>query len=84
MMFLKASFLACAALLLSRSFAAPLSSKKLKTTNSVYPDLLEATTEELAKGLKKGLFTSVDLVNVSFIPSSFACCSSQLALNAER
>jgi hypothetical protein len=36
-------------------------------TNSVYPDLLEATTEELADGLKKGLFTSVDLVNVRFI-----------------
>ena len=65
MMFLKASFLACAALLLSSSFAAP-SPEKSNTTNFLYPDLLEATTEELAEGLKKGLFTSVDLVNVSF------------------
>ncbi|KAF7509023.1 hypothetical protein GJ744_008418 [Endocarpon pusillum] len=62
MLFLKASFLACAALLLSTSFAAP-APKKSNTTNVLYPDLLEATTEELAEGLKKGLFTSVDLVN---------------------
>lgn len=76
MMFLKASFLACAALLLSSSFAAPLSPKKSNITNFVYPDLLEATTEELAEGLRKGLFTSVDLVNVRFIPSSSGCCPS--------
>lgn len=34
-----------------------------KGTKSVYPSLLEATTEELASGLQAGLFSSVDLVN---------------------
>lgn len=83
MLFLKASFLACAALLLSSSFAAP-APKKSSTTNLLYPDLLEATTEELAEGLKKGLFTSVDLVNVIFIPPSSRCRSSWLHLDAEK
>jgi hypothetical protein len=73
MMFLSARFVACAAVLLS-SVSLVASSPKGKAypkpfngTNSVYPGLLEATTEELAEGLKKGLFTSVDLVNVSFL-----------------
>lgn len=54
------SFSACTAILLlfvSASLSA------LIGTNSVYPGLLEATTDELASGLQAGLFTSVDLVN---------------------
>jgi amidase len=60
-----AKFLACTALLSSLLFLGTAwgvpNSKKAD-----FPSLLEATTEELAEGLKKGLFTSVDLVNVSF------------------
>jgi hypothetical protein len=66
-MLFKSSFLAWAVLLLSSSsllYAAP---TKDNGDKPAYPGLLEATTEELAGGLKKGLFTSVDLVNVSFI-----------------
>jgi hypothetical protein len=66
-MFFKASFLACAALLLSSSSLLSAAPTKSNGTKSVYPGLLEATTEDLAGGLKKGLFTSVDLVNVSLI-----------------
>jgi hypothetical protein len=38
---------------------------------SSLPLLLDATTEELTLGLEAGNFTSVDLVNVSFVPSHF-------------
>lgn len=34
------------------------------------PSLVDATSDELLSGLKQGLYTSVDLVNVSF-PSRF-------------
>jgi hypothetical protein len=78
MMFVSARFVACAALLLS-SVSLVASSPKGKSypkpshgTDSIYPGLLEATTEELAEGLKKGLFTSVDLVNVSFLPNELS------------
>ncbi len=61
-----ARFLACTVLLssswlLGTAWASP--HGKRASTN--FPGLLEATTEDLAEGLKKGLFTSVDLVNVS-------------------
>lgn len=36
-----------------------------ENTNSGFPDLYEASIAELQDGLKKGLFTSVDLVKVS-------------------
>ena len=35
-----------------------------------FPPLIEATTEDLITGLESGLFTSVDLVTVSHMPSS--------------
>ena len=34
-------------------------------TNGIFPRLIEATTDDLVAGLDSGLFTSVDLVNVS-------------------
>jgi hypothetical protein len=64
-MFFQSSFLAWAALFLSSSSLLSAAPTKVNGGNSGYPGLLEATTEELAGGLKKGLFTSVDLVNVS-------------------
>jgi hypothetical protein len=75
MMFLSARFVACAALLLSTVSVVASSAKGKSYPNpsngadSIYPGLLEATTEELAEGLKEGLFTSVDLVNVSSLPN---------------
>lgn len=66
-MILSTRFLTCAVLLLSSlSLAASLPGKPSGSRDD-YPGLLEATTEELARGLRRGLFTSVDLVNVSFI-----------------
>jgi hypothetical protein len=81
MMFLTAVFPgACTSLLLlplllfssslfPSSWAAPSSyPRSANGTTSVYPGLFEATTEEVVSGLESGLFTSVDLVNVSFTP----------------
>lgn len=73
MMFLTSRSVACVALLFS-SLSLLVSTSPVAShhpshshgKNAVYPDLIEATTEELAFGLEKGLFTSVDLVNVSF------------------
>lgn len=84
MMFFKASFLACAALLLSSSSLVSAAPKKSNGTDSVYPGLLEATTEELAEGLEKGLFTSGDLVNVSFILAAYGCSSPSAYVEAEQ
>ena len=38
-----------------------------------YPDLLDTTIEELADGLKSGLFTSVDLVKVGDLVFILRC-----------
>ena len=37
-----------------------------ETSNATLPDLYEASIAELQDGLQKGLFTSVDLVMVSY------------------
>lgn len=42
-----------------------LSSSLSTTTQRVFPDLYEASIEELQSGLEAGHFTSVDLVKVS-------------------
>lgn len=42
-----------------------LSSSLSTTTQGVFPDLYEASIEELQSGLEAGHFTSVDLVKVS-------------------
>lgn len=39
---------------------------------SQFPDLYEASITELQDGLQKGLFTSVDLVKVSWLPRVLA------------
>lgn len=44
-----------------------------------FPPLIEATTEDLITGLESGLFTSVDLVNVSYLAST---CLSALFLGS--
>jgi len=73
-MFFKSSFLAWAGIFLSSSLLLAAAPTKVSGGNSDFPGLLEATTEELAGGLKKGLFTSVDLVNVSLILATYSYC----------
>lgn len=43
---------------LSRTYSGP------EKSNCTYPSLIEATVDDLEDGLRRGCFTSVDLVNV--------------------
>lgn len=45
-------------------------SKSTTGNSCTYPSLGEATSDQLEAGLSNGCFTSVDLVNVRFIPDS--------------
>ena len=57
----------------------PASFAMRKDTRMAFPDLYEASIAELQDGMEKGLFTSVDLVKVSFDDPALALVSSELS-----
>ena len=83
MMFSSAKLLACTALWSSflSSLAAPSQSLKAARASSTYPELMDATAEDLIAGLESGMFTSVDLVEVSFAQ---ICGRKYLLLNIDK